>query len=264
MDLGISGKTAIVGGSSKGIGRETALNLAREGANVVICARNADILEQTAIELGELTSPSQILPIVADLSKFDDIKRLVATTENHWGTIDILVNNVGGPPPGLAKEMTDKDWHDGMELSFYSAIRLSHLALPGMRKLGWGRIINILSMAIKEPEDNLAISTVARTAVAAYAKILSLELASEGITVNNVLPGSIETERLELVARMQANFHNRNPDNGMEERLSHIAAGRFGKPEEMADLISFLASERAGFITGTSILIDGGQIRAIT
>ena len=264
MDLGIAGRTAIVGGSSKGMGRETALNLAKEGANVVICARRGDILAQTATELGKLTSPSQILPVVTDLSRFDDIKRLMNIVENHWGNVDILVNNVGGPPPGLAKDMTDEEWHDGMELSFYSAVRLSHLALPGMRKRGWGRIINILSMAIKEPEDNLAISTVARTAVAAYAKILSLELASEGITVNNVLPGSIETERLELVARMQADFHNRNPAKGMEERLSHIAAGRFGKPEEMADLISFLASERAGFITGTSILIDGGQIRAMT
>jgi 3-oxoacyl-[acyl-carrier protein] reductase len=264
MDLGITGRVAIVGGSSKGMGKATALALAREGVNVTICARHSDQLERTAAEIGAATSSQQVLAVVADLSKQADIERLVADTTRRWGQVDIVVNNVGGPPPGLAAEMTDEQWHDGFELTFFSAVRLSHLVIPVMRQRKWGRIINLLSMAIKEPEDNLAISTVARTAVAAYAKILALEVAKDGITVNNVLPGSIETDRLQVVAEMQARFHGRDPAHGMDDRRGHVAAGRFGRPEEMADLISFLASERGGFITGTSVLIDGGQIRAVT
>ncbi len=263
MDLGIEGRVAIVGGSSKGMGKATALALAREGAKVAICARGGKELKRAAAEIIEATGNDQVLAIVADLSKLEDIQRLVDVTVHQWSQVDIVVNNVGGPPPGLATEMTDENWHTGMELSFYSMVRLSHLVVPMMRQRKWGRIVNILSMSIKEPEDNLAISTVARTAVAAYAKILAIEVARDGITVNNALPGSIETERLQVVAEMQARFHQRDPAQGMEERRSHIAAGRFGRPEEMADLVSFLVSERASFITGTSVLLDGGQIRAM-
>jgi 3-oxoacyl-[acyl-carrier protein] reductase len=263
MDLGIAGRVAIVGGSSKGMGKATALALAREGAKVTICARHGDELERSAAEIRSATSPGQVLPVVADLSKPGDVRRLLDQSMQHWGHVDIVVNNVGGPPPGQASEITDDQWHAGMELSFFSAMRLSQLVVPIMRSRQWGRIVNILSMAIKEPEDNLAISTVARTAVAAYAKILALEVAKDGITVNNVLPGSVATDRLQAVADMQARFHGRDLATAMDDRRSHIAMRRFGRPEEMADLISFLVSERAGFITGTSILIDGGQARAM-
>ena len=264
MDLGISGRTAIVGGSSKGMGKATALALAREGVNVAICARHGDELEQAASEIGAATGPAQVLAVTADLSMSDDIRRLVDQTVQRWGHVDIVVNNTGGPPPGLAAEIADDQWHAGMELSFFSAVRLSHLVVPIMRSRRWGRIVNILSMSIKEPEDNLAISTVARTAVAAYARVLALEVAKDGITVNNVLPGSIATGRLQAVAEMQARFHGRELDTAMDYRLSQIPTGRFGQPEEMADLITFLVSERAGFITGTSILLDGGQARVMT
>ena len=264
MDLGIAGRVAIVGGSSKGMGRATAFALAREGANVAICARHGDELERTAAEIAQATSAGQVLPVVADLSQAADIWRLVAQTKQRWGHVDIIVNNLGGPPPGIASDMTDEQWHAGLELSFFSAVRLTTLVLPMMRERRWGRIVNMLSMAIKEPEDNLAISTVARTAVAAYAKVLSLEVAKDGITVNNVLPGSIETGRLQAVAEMQARFHHLDLAKAMDYRRSHIPMGRFGQPEEMADLISFLGSERAGFITGTNILLDGGQMRAVT
>ena len=264
MDLGIAGRTAIVGGSSKGMGKATALALAREGVNVAICARHGDELEQAAAEIGSATSPEQVLPVVADLSQASDISRLVERTMQRWGHVDIAVNNAGGPPPGLAKEVTDEQWHAGMELSLFSVTRLGNLVVPVMRAKGWGRIVNILSLSIKEPEDNLAISTVARTAVAAYARTLSFEVAKDGITVNNVLPGSIATGRLQAVAEMQARFHGRDLDSAMDYRLSRIPMGRFGQPEEIADLISFLASDRAGFITGTSILADGGQVRAMS
>ena len=264
MELGIAGRTAIVGGSSKGMGRATALALAREGANVTICARHVEALEQTAAEIGAATSREQVLPVVADLSQAGDVSRLVDQTVERWGHVDIVVNNAGGPPPGLARETSDEEWHAGMELSLFSVTRLSHLVIPIMRTRGWGRIVNILSLSIKEPEDNLAISTVARTAVAAYARTLSFEVAKDGITVNNVLPGSIATGRLQAVAEMQARFHGRDLGTAMDYRRSRIPTGRFGQPEEVADLISFLASDRAGFITGTSILIDGGQVRAMS
>ena len=263
MDLGLSGRVAIVGGSSQGMGKATATALALEGACVTICARHADALERTAREIGAATSADRVLPVVADLSLADDIQRLVAQTLERWGHVDILVNNVGGPPPGQPTEVSDEQWRDGFELSFHSAVRLSRQVVPLMRERRWGRIISILSLAIKQPEDNLAISTVARAAVAAFMKTLSTEVAPDGITVNNVLPGSIETVRLQGVAEMQARFHDRDLAHAMDDRLALVAAGRFGKPQEVADLMCYLASERAGFITGQSIAVDGGQLKAM-
>lgn len=263
MELGIEGRVAIVSGSSKGIGRATACALAQEGAYVVVCARGRDDLERTAMDIAQATSSRQVLPIVADLSRREDVERLVGETARQWGHIDIVVNNVGGPPPGQAWELSEQQWQAGLEVSFYSLVRLCRLTVPMMRERGWGRVVNILSAAVKEPEDNLALSTVGRTAVAAYAKLLSQELASFNITVNNVLPGSIETDRLRLVAEMQARFRGIDPRAGLDHRRSRIPMGRFGKPEEMAALICFLASERAAFITGTSVLVDGGQVKAL-
>jgi 3-oxoacyl-[acyl-carrier protein] reductase len=263
MDLGIAGRTAIVGGSSKGMGKATAIALAREGANVVICSRHSDELEQAASEIRDAANSAEVLPVMADLSKSDDIKELVAQTMKRWGHVDITVNNTGGPPPGLATDITDEQWHSGMEISFFSVTRLTQLVVPIMASKNWGRIVNILSLSVKEPEDNLAISTVARTAVVAYTKTLSLEVAKSGITINNVLPGSISTDRLQVVADMQAKFRGLEPGTGMDYRRSKIPMGRFGAPEEIADLISFLASDRAGFITGTSILVDGAQARVM-
>ena len=262
MDLGIAGRVAIVGGSSKGMGKATAMALAREGASVTICARHAEELEQTASEIRAAIAADRILPVVADLSVPEDVDRLVAETASRWGRIDIAVNNVSGPPPGQPTEFSDEDWYGAFELNYYSAVRLCRHVLPIMKRQGWGRIISILSLSIRQPEDNLALSTVTRTAAAAYMKTLSTEMVSEGITVNTVLPGSIATDRLQGVWEMQARFHGRDLAHAMDDRLSLVPAGRFGKPEEVADLICFLASERASFVTGLNIPIDGGQLRA--
>ena len=264
MDLGIAGRVAIVGGSSQGMGKATAMALAREGARVALCARHGEALELTAREIGAATSEDLVLPVVADLSKSEEVDRLASETLQRWGRVDIVVNNVGGPPPGQPTEVSDAQWRAGFELNFSSAVRLCRQVLPSMRERGWGRIISILSLSIRQPEENLALSTVARTALAAYMKTLSTEVAREGITVNSVLPGSIETQRLQGVAEMQARFHGRDVAHAMEDRLALVAAGRFGRSEEVGDLICFLASERAGFITGQSIAIDGGQLRAMT
>ena len=263
MDLGISGRVAIVGGSSRGMGKATAQALAREGANVVLCARNAEELDRAAEEIAAATNRDQVLPIAGDMSRQEDVTRVVDGAMQRWGHIDIVVNNIGGPPPGQPLEFTDNDWIAAFDLSFFSVVRMCRGVVPIMLRNRWGRIINILSLSVRQPEDNLALSTVARTAVMAYAKTLSMELAPDGITVNNVLPGSIATERLQAVAEMQARFHGRDLANAMEDRLALVPLSRLGRPEEMADLICFLASDRAGFMTGLSIALDGGQLRAM-
>jgi len=263
MELGLAGRVAIVSGASKGMGRATAVALAREGANVTLCARDSDTLEEAAAEARSVSSDAQVLPVVADMANPTGIQCAFDETMAQWGRVDIAIANVGGPPPSQPTEVTDDQWYAGLELNFLSAVRLSRLVVPVMQKQGYGRIITVLSLAIKQPEDNLALSTVARTATAAFLKTLSTEVAKDGITVNAVLPGSVETGRLQCVAEMQARFHERDVASAMDDRLGLVPAGRFGRPEEVGDLIAFLASERAGFITGLNIPIDGGQLRAM-
>ena len=262
MELGLGGRVALVRGSSRGMGKAVAMGLAREGASVAICSRHGDELERTAAEIRAAVETDRVQPIVADLSAPDDVDRLVGDVTTRWGRVDVLVVNLGGPRPGQPTELSDDDWHSAFELSFYSAVGLCRRVLPLMRRQKWGRIISILSLSVRQPEDNLALSTVARTAVAAFMKTLSNEVAGEGITVNTVLPGSIATERLQGVWEMQARFHGRDLAHARDDRLALVPAGRFGSPEEVADLICFLASERAAFLTGLHIPIDGGQHRA--
>ena len=263
MDLGLSGRVAIVGGSSRGMGRATALALAAEGAQVVICARGAAALIEAREALTAIAKPEQVLALEADLGRAEDVERVVAATLARWGRVDITVNNLGGPPPGQPLAMTDEQWRAAFELNFFSVVRMCRLVTPSMRERGWGRIINVLSLAVRQPEDNLALSTVARTAVVAYTKTLANELAPEGITVNNVLPGSVATDRLQAVAEMQARFHGRDLAGALADRQELVPMGRFGRPEEMAALICFLVSEQASFLTGLSIPLDGGQLKAL-
>jgi 3-oxoacyl-[acyl-carrier protein] reductase len=258
VDLALAGRVAIVGGSSKGIGLATAQALAREGALVTMVARHGDDLELATGAIGEAA-----LGVVGDLSAPDDIQRVFDATIERWGRVDIVVNNLGGPPPGKLLDFDDDQWQSAFDLSFSSAMRMNRLVLPGMRERKHGRIITVLSKTIKEPEDGLGLSTVARTALSSYSKLLAQEVAAEGITVNNVLPGSVATGRLQSVIAVQAKSNSRTVEEQEAFRLASVPTGRFGRPEEVGDLIAFLASDRAGFITAQNIAADGGQIKGL-
>ena len=261
MDLQIQGRVAIVGGSSRGMGKAIAMGLAREGVNVTICARDAEAVSRAAEEIAA-TAPEQVLAFSADLSRREETERVVRETARRWGHIDIVVNNIGGPPLGQPSALDDAQWYAALELNFLSAVRMSREALPHMRQRGWGRIINLLSIAVKEPVENLALSTGSRMAVVGFAKMLSDEVTREGITVNNVLPGRILTDRLRSLAGTRAQQQGIDTDEVLRQMSLSVPAQRLGKPEEMADLVCFLASERASYISGTSILLDGGLSRS--
>jgi 3-oxoacyl-[acyl-carrier protein] reductase len=264
MEFGLTGRGAIVGGSSAGIGLAAATALAQEGASVLLVARRPDPLAEAAARVRASAAPgAQVHTLTADLSAPADIERVAASAQEALGQVDIVVNNLGGPPPGALTAFTDADWAGAFEVSFSSAVRLVRLVLPGMRERGWGRVVSVLSRTIREPEDGLGLSTVARTALAAWCKLLSAEVAADGVSVNTVLPGSVETERLRSVIANQARMHERTVDEQRAVRLAGVPAGRFGRPEEVGELIAFLASERAGFITGQHIAIDGGQTKGL-
>lgn len=264
MDLALSGKVAIVGGSSKGIGLATAQALAREGVSVTLVARHGDELEGAASQIRESAGPQAALSVVGDLSAPDDIQRVFDATIDRWGQVDIVVNNLGGPPPGQLQEFSDDEWQLAFDLNFSSAVRMNRLVLPGMRERQHGRIIAVLSKTIKEPEDRLGLSTVARTALSSYSKLLAQEVAADGITVNNVLPGSVATGRLQSVIAVQAKSNDRTVEEQEAVRLASVPAGRFGDPGEVGDLIAFLASARGAFITAQNIAVDGGQIKGLS
>ena len=262
MELDLKGRVAIVGGSSKGIGKATALRLAQEGANVTIVARHAEDVATAAQDIAAATSQDQVLAIPADLSKVEDTKRVAQETVDRWGRLDIVVNNIGGPPPGDPVELSDDQWLAALEQNFLSAVRMSREALPHMRRQRWGRIINLLSTAVKEPVPSLVLSTVSRMAAVGFAKMLADEVAKDGITVNNVLPGQVLTDRLKSLANTWAQAAGITVEEQYQRMMQKIPVGRLGEPAEMADLICFLASERAAFINGISIALDGGQTRA--
>ncbi|MBM3119230.1 MAG: SDR family oxidoreductase [Chloroflexi bacterium] len=262
MDIGITGKTAIVAAASKGLGKATALGLAREGANLAICAREKAELLKTAKEIMSATS-ARVLPVVADVTHPEDIHKLVKKTAYEFGRIDILVTNAGGPPTGLFSNFDDKDWQDAITLNLLSTIRLCREVIPYMRKAGGGRIANIVSVAAKQPIEGLILSNSIRAAVIGLAKTLSNELARDNILVNNVCPGWILTDRLSSVIRKRAESQGKPYETALADITASIPLGRCGTPEEVANLIVFLCSERASYITGATIQVDGGLIKGL-
>ncbi|MDP9308920.1 MAG: SDR family oxidoreductase [Actinomycetota bacterium] len=244
MDLGLKGRTAIVCGASSGMGLATAEALAREGANVSMFARRREVLDREAERLGALA-------VRGDVTNPADLRRLVDRTVEAFGGIDILVNNSGGPPRTPAVGLTDDDVESAVELLLLSVIRLTELCLPQLERSGNGRVINIESSTVREPADNLALSNALRPGVIGWAKTLGREIGPKKITVNSIAPGRIETPRLMEV------YAERSRASDMEQ----IPLRRFGRPEEVADVICFLASDRGSYVTGAVVPVDGGMTR---
>ena len=261
MDLGLGGKVALIAASSRGLGRAVAAELAAEGCTVILCARNELDLRVTAAELAK--SGARVLAETADLTEPDDVDRIVAAGIDEFGRIDILVTNTGGPPAGPFECHDRNAWQLAVRQNFDSVVNLTRAVLPGMKERGWGRIVNITSIAVKQPVDLLMLSNSMRAAVTGFARTLANEVANAGVTVNNVLPGYTRTERLQQLAETMAMDRDVTPDEVVAVWEREVPMGRVGTPREFASLVAFLVSERASYITGTSIPVDGGWTRSL-
>jgi len=264
MDLGLTGKVAIVAASSGGLGKATALTLAREGALVTVNGRDAGSLARTAAEIRAGTG-ADVLEVVADLRDPDAAGHLVAETVAVRGRLDAVVCNAGGPPAGTFSDFADRGddvWLDAIQLNLMSTIRLSRAALPHLEATG-GSITNIVSISVKQPIPHLVLSNTARTAVIGFAKSLSAEFAPRGVRVNNVLPGSILTNRVRSLAAPRADASGRDIEDVLREEGAQIPMGRHGTPQEFANAVAFLASPAASYITGVSLLVDGGAFKGL-
>jgi 3-oxoacyl-[acyl-carrier protein] reductase len=253
MELGLKDKVAFVAASSMGLGKSVAMELAQEGAKLIICARNKENLEKAKQEIENHTN-GPVLAITGDLSIPAEREQIIKSTLQVYSSINVLVTNTGGPPTGKFEDLRQQDWDQAYNNLLSSVVGLVNGFLPGMKQQRWGRIISITSMAVKQPVNNLILSNSVRASVIGLIKTLSNELAKYNITVNNVMPGYTETERLKVLSETNPSFASAKAE---------IPLGRFGTPEEFAAPVAFLASERASYITGVSLAVDGGWIKGI-
>lgn len=267
MDLGLAGKVAIVAASSKGLGKATAIQFAREGATVVMCSRDAGRIEAAAQEAQqaavEYENGGQAVGVVADVTRAEDIERLVSTTLDRFGKVDILVNNAGGPPAGTFETLDAEAFASAVDLNFMSTLRLSKAVVPHMKEAGGGSIVNITSISVKQPLDGLILSNAARAGVVGLAKSMANELARYNIRVNNVGPGPTRTDRILDLARSRAEREGLALDDALADDASSIPMGRLGEPEEFANVVVFLASDAASYVTGITLQVDGGLYRGL-
>ena len=257
MDLGLKGKVALVTAASKGMGRACAREFAAEGARVAICARTEADIKSVADEIGK--TGAEVLAMRADVTNAAEVKALVARTVDTFGGVDILVANAGGPPRGNLEEMTDEQWRAAFDVTVVSVVRLIREVLPSMRQKRWGRILTIQSVSVKQPVEGLLLSNGTRPAIAGVMKTLVPELGRHNITFNVVCPGRIMTDRF-LSGAGQAGMP---VDQYVAKSSLDVPLGRIGTPEEFASVLVFLASERASYVTGVAIQVDGGVVRGI-
>ena len=262
MDFGLKGKVALVAAASKGLGRAVAEELAAEGAALVLCARGDEALQATCAAIATAHGVP-VLGIAADVANSADVARVVQAAQERFGRIDVLVTNAGGPPAGTFDTLSAEMWDAATRLLLTSVVELTRAVLPGMKERGWGRILNITSIAAKQPVDNLMLSNSLRAAVTGLARTLANEVAPFGITVNNILPGYTRTDRVVALADAVAAQEGITAADANARWEAQIPMRRLGEPREFAALAAFLCSERASYITGTSIPVDGGWIRSL-
>ncbi len=258
MELGLSGRVAMVAAASKGIGKAVALGLAEEDCRVSICARDPDGLERARHDLQACVGPRDVLTVTADVSRPEDLEGWFKRTVDQFGTVDILVTNTGGPPAAKFMDLSDAQWEAGVQSTLMNVVRLCRLTIPVMREKGWGRIIHITSLVAKQPSDDLTISTTLRTGISALTRTMANQVAPYGILVNAVLPGNTRTDRQVHLAQVRAKALGITEEEATERAEKAVPLGRMAEPREIADAVVYLASERASYITGVSLLVDGG------
>ena len=260
MDLGITGRVAMVAAASKGLGRAIAESLAREGCRLSVCSRSTDNLDgvRHAIE----DRGGEALAVKCDVSNPSELERWYEATEATFGSVDIVVTNTGGPPAARFMSLREEQWRDGIESTLMNVVRLSRLAIPGMQSRKWGRIVNITSLVAKQPLELLTISSTLRAGLSALTKTLADQVARDGITVNALLPGHILTDRQVHLNEIRSKEQGISIDEYAKRVEQSIPMARFGRPEEIGNAVTFLCSERASYITGASLQVDGGIIRS--
>lgn len=264
MDLGLHGRVAIVCAASQGLGKAVALGLAREGAQVVVCSRNRRRITQAAREISaDPRVRASVLPVVADLTRAADVRMLVERTLKRFGRVDVLITNAGGPPVAAFMDLDDRTWERGVRLTLMSAVRCIRAVLPHMRRRRWGRIVNISSIAARQPIDDLVVSSTLRPGILGLTKVLANRHGHEGITVNNVTPGFILTSRQEEISDARGKALGISRTQYLKRVAREIPARRLGTPDELAHAVVFLASERASYVNGATLSVDGGLAKGL-
>lgn len=262
MDLGLQGKVAFVAGASKGLGKACALGFAREGAHIAICSRSQAAIDAAAADISRETG-AEVLALAGDVSQAGVCDGLIRQTVERFGRLDVLVNNAGGPPTGTAIGMTDEQWEMAFQTNLMSAVRLARAAVPHMKQGGAGRIINITSSGVRTVLPGLVLSNSLRAGVINFAKTMAVELGRDNILVNSVAPGRFATDRVKELDEINANAAGISVEEAATRQAAQIPLGRYGDPEELANVVVFLGSARASFLSGQTILIDGAATRAI-
>ena len=262
MDLGLKDRVALVCGASKGLGKAVARGLAREGVRLAICSRNLENIQKAAEEIRKAFG-TEVIPLAVDLSSSEEARRFFREAQHHYGQVDILVNNAGGPPSLPFLEISEDHWQEAFQLTLMSAVTLMKEVIPIMQARKFGRIINLTSVAVKQPILGLILSNALRTGLVGLAKTLATIYAPDNILINNVCPGYTLTERVRELSEVIAQRQQTTPEAVIQGWEAEIPMGRLGKPEELANLVVFLASERAGYLTGATIQVDGGYYRGL-
>ncbi|SFE53711.1 SDR family oxidoreductase [Alteribacillus iranensis] len=263
MELGLQNKSVVITASSKGLGKATAIQFAEEGANVLLSSRSENELKETVTEIKEKTGNKNVDYQVCDVTKPEDIRKLVQSAVEWNGTVDILINNTGGPPAGTLEKFSDDDWQKAYELNLLSFIRLIREVLPYMKENNHGKIVNFASSSIKQTLDNLLLSNTFRAGVVGLSKSLSQELASNNILINTVGPGRFATERVAELDEIRANKLGVSIEELRQQTERSIPIGRYGQPDEFAKMVVFLSSDANTYITGQSFVVDGGLVKAL-